>query len=671
MKRAMVSRRLAALIASAFLLLASCGLEDLVEPDTGEPLWEEVNEPDIERCQALTMTDRGDILAGFDRGGVYRSSDGGESWVAANGGLGSMSVQCLEPITDHRIYAGTHTGLYYTDDGGDSWTEVDTVFSGYTIRGIAADISGIVLVSARGQHRASLFKLPAFFRSLDAGDTWSRLDLDIENDYVLAEAISGSGTIYIATGTLRFYRSEDRGESWTELANAPYFNYAYAIAIHPDGYLFLASNLGLHRSIDEGESWSSVLVGEPQNIIYYVGLHGDGDVYAAGYSGVFRSSDGGDTWNDIAGDMSNTNVRSVLVKPDGDIFAGTLRGSIFRSQDDGASWRQVNETGIISQRLTDLALGGDGLVIAGAERDGVYRSTDGGKTWQNVEIGGYYDHVAVVTIDGTGTAFAGVYRSSSEADGGVYRSMDGGLTWLQAGLEERSVDKLRITPAGALLAATDEGLFRSSDNGQTWIHIEGDWENRTVSLAITERGYVFMLAGGALYRSKDDGANWTKIDSRGPSLNTSIAGFTEASNGHLFVAARYAGIFRSTDDGRSWEKVLTVESDIPVVVPDPRQAQPILSLAGDLKEFEIKKIEHTLASIAAGPEGYLIAGTNWYYLYFSNDDGETWHRILPQTASHHYYYKYYYFDPIVFDSGGRILTIATRRDILRSILPLE
>src|SRR4029077_18075174 len=56
-------------------------------------------------------------------GGVFKSSDGGGSWTAANTGLTDMFVTSLaiDPITTRILYAGTFGGVFKSVDGGANW----------------------------------------------------------------------------------------------------------------------------------------------------------------------------------------------------------------------------------------------------------------------------------------------------------------------------------------------------------------------------------------------------------------------------------------------------------------------------------------------------------------------------------------------------------------------
>ena len=58
-------------------------------------------------------------------GGVWKSSDSGQTWTASNRGLASLNIRALamSPRDSHILYAGTNgTGLYRSTDAGTTWT---------------------------------------------------------------------------------------------------------------------------------------------------------------------------------------------------------------------------------------------------------------------------------------------------------------------------------------------------------------------------------------------------------------------------------------------------------------------------------------------------------------------------------------------------------------------
>src|SRR5262249_34476293 len=62
------------------------------------------------------------LYAGTTTGGVFRTTDGGGTWAAANAGLGSFKVAALDLRPGVALLAGTNVGVSKSTDGGDTWT---------------------------------------------------------------------------------------------------------------------------------------------------------------------------------------------------------------------------------------------------------------------------------------------------------------------------------------------------------------------------------------------------------------------------------------------------------------------------------------------------------------------------------------------------------------------
>ena len=72
------------------------------------------------------------VLAGTNGFGVFRSTDNGTTWVPANSGLGNMYVWALASIKGN-VFAGTFGGVYSSPDRGTSWSSVNTPGMGFPV----------------------------------------------------------------------------------------------------------------------------------------------------------------------------------------------------------------------------------------------------------------------------------------------------------------------------------------------------------------------------------------------------------------------------------------------------------------------------------------------------------------------------------------------------------
>ncbi|MGB9774211.1 MAG: T9SS type A sorting domain-containing protein, partial [Bacteroidota bacterium] len=89
-------------------------LPGLFSEATAQDFWQEADNGLYGgRVSSLAINSSGQIFAGTDGGGVYRSTDNGGSWTRINNGLTSLSVRCLATNSSGQIFAGTRgNGVY-------------------------------------------------------------------------------------------------------------------------------------------------------------------------------------------------------------------------------------------------------------------------------------------------------------------------------------------------------------------------------------------------------------------------------------------------------------------------------------------------------------------------------------------------------------------------------
>src|SRR5260221_4845138 len=159
------------------------------------------------RALALARLSPDTVYAGTG-GGVFKSTDGGAHWSAANQGMATLDVRALalDPLTPTTVYAGTfgqyvdgvfqYGGVYKSTDGGDSWSLGTITPSRYPATAVVVDPQTPTTLYA-GTPAAKLYK------STDGGATWSSTrPVPSTDPYVRAVAIDPltPTTLYVATG---------------------------------------------------------------------------------------------------------------------------------------------------------------------------------------------------------------------------------------------------------------------------------------------------------------------------------------------------------------------------------------------------------------------------------------------------------------------------------------
>jgi photosystem II stability/assembly factor-like uncharacterized protein len=187
-------------------------------------------------------TDQQRISVAMSTGGVYQTTDGGESWSPSNKGIKAYFMpdpwpeygQCVHKIAANpsepdRLFAQNHHGVYRSDDGGVSWQSIAD--------GLPADFGFPIAVHPHEPETVYVFPLIAdgnrippeakcrVFRSRDAGANWEPLSNGLPHvpSYtpVLRDALTTDSAqqagLYLGTRDGCVYASADGGDTWTEV----------------------------------------------------------------------------------------------------------------------------------------------------------------------------------------------------------------------------------------------------------------------------------------------------------------------------------------------------------------------------------------------------------------------------------------------------------------------
>ncbi|HVR99095.1 MAG TPA: hypothetical protein VMW27_20925, partial [Thermoanaerobaculia bacterium] len=198
------------------------------------------------------------LYAGSNGQGVFRSDDGGGTWLWISSGLTNLNVQALavDPTDSRTVYAGTANGLFKTTDSGASWTLSD---QGIT----SAPYGGIRELAVDPEHPTTVFaaSLTEVFRSTDGGETWQRVFMTPVGLEIQALAAGPGSKVYLGAWSPHFsdklfWASRDGGETWE--APATMAGGVFGLQVDPENgdsvYAAIGSVLG--RSLDGGTTWS-------------------------------------------------------------------------------------------------------------------------------------------------------------------------------------------------------------------------------------------------------------------------------------------------------------------------------------------------------------------------------------------------------------------------------
>jgi photosystem II stability/assembly factor-like uncharacterized protein len=397
--------------------------------------------------------------------GLYRSTNGGRSWIPSfqNDGQISDSVLSLifPPTQKNLIYASGFAGVFRSLDDGATWSSLS--------QGLppGAIVSSLLASGSRATTLiVGLINPPrstGLYRSTDGGTSWTRSDRGIADSSVTSLAMDpeDSNTLWVTSlGTL--FKSTDRGRTWNpsplpaDIGESLGSSTAKIVISPFDRETLLLELIDgrLFRSRDGGQSW--VMAGAPFAYEAEV-LKADpldaATFWAGGIGGLKKSTNRGDTWTPlplpVAPSEGSVNDLAFAPSSPSTVYAGGTFFDIFlfkalllRSEDAGANWTAAQ--GGLPASIVSLAVDPqhpETVYTVTRSSGDIYKTVDGGSTWSVVN-NVFHDRI----VERLAISPSGVLYAAVQADN-VYESEDGGLSWAPLGE--------RPSPYGFTSLATD------------------------------------------------------------------------------------------------------------------------------------------------------------------------------------------------------------------------
>jgi photosystem II stability/assembly factor-like uncharacterized protein len=346
--------------------------------------------------RAPTTLYAGYILFPTEFGGIVKSTDGGETWNAADTGRNTVEISALsiDPV-DNTLYAaaGAH-GLFKSMDNGGHWDElVDFQIPpspyfppGVTfVRSLRIDpVRPNTLFALIGRSNGCVFSDSLLFKSTDAGAFWKSVSppssgclFDPPSPLVI-DPTDGE-TLYVAGNYSEgpvLVKTSNGGADWNYL-DVPSDRAIATLVIDGTNHaiLYAGSSAGVFKSSDGGASWVATsldlgvntLVVDPVNSnVIYAATRGS---YPSmpGFSGLFKTIDAGENWSPINNGLSpladtRSPITALVIDPADPriLYAGTAGYGVFKSTDHGSNWEPFND-GLTNLDVRHLVLSPDNL----------------------------------------------------------------------------------------------------------------------------------------------------------------------------------------------------------------------------------------------------------------------------------------------------------------------
>jgi photosystem II stability/assembly factor-like uncharacterized protein len=508
--------------------------------------------------------------------GVFRSTDGGETWqkvLYKDENTGSIDL-AFDPTNARTVYAvlwaarqgpwengewsGANSGLFKSTDGGTTWQQLTgglpTPAQGLGRIGIAIAPSDPTRMYALVEAKPS-----ALYRSDNAGADWQRVNTEAR--------ISGRGSdfagvrvdpknkdvIYVANTST--YRSSDAGQSFIAIKGAPGGDDYHTIWINPENprIILLASDQGATISVNGGETWSS-WYNQPTAQFYHVITDNRFPYWV--YGGQQESGSAGVASRSDYGEVSFREWHPVGVEEYGYVAPDPLNPNLIYG---GKATRFNQSTGEVQEVGPQLLRGGkyrfvrtmpilfspvDPHVLYLASQV-LFKTINGGHSWETISPDLTREKYEIPASVGVYTEDA---RKEATRRGVIYA----------------------VAPShkdvNVIWAGTDDGLIHvTRDGGKTWKNITPPELTPWSKVSILEASHFDDLTVYAainrfrlddlkphIYRTHDGGTTWKEIVTGLPDGPINTVREDPVRKGLLYAGSELA-VYVSFNDGDSWQ----------------------------------------------------------------------------------------------------------------------
>ncbi len=393
--------------------------------------------------------------ANFGVQGLYKTTDGGNTWAALAGVPAYMcqpfSPSCqgwynnlvgVSPVDPDRVIVGGVT-LWHTDDGGANWFQHDI-----TTSGPSNNFTGLTYVDqhdfAADPTNPNVFYVAndgGIVKSTNAGVTWDKKNDGLETGqfYTIASALTDTNFVIGGLQDHGLQRTDIAGGNvdWTQWGPGD----GSGTLIHPanpDRIFGILLGAGHVKSTDGGVTSFSHNTGiteaPPFIAPQILDPQTPKNMFTASTAAIYRSTNRGTNWTNV---LAVPNVLSLAIDQQNPMvvyghaysFSGGTH-SMWRSDDGGTSWAGATSPG---WRVEDLEADPNTEGILYAVRNSAFvsnphvlRSDDFGVTWNDI-TGDLPDILTfAIAIDPAETD--NLYLAT---DLGVWATVDGGISWFE------------------------------------------------------------------------------------------------------------------------------------------------------------------------------------------------------------------------------------------------
>jgi photosystem II stability/assembly factor-like uncharacterized protein len=560
--------------------------------------------------QELYLAAVGSYFSPNPQRGIYKSTDGGTTWkksLFVSDSTGAIDI-VMHPTNPKWLMAamwervrrpnssqlyGPTSGIYRSTDGGESWELLgpekglpNSATRNVGRIGLAISQSDPEILFALYNDGANYLGL---FRTSDGGDTWTNADPDNEikagtsnfSWYFGQVRVHPSDPEVVYAMDVMFMKSTNSGSSWSHDWGTHVDH--HALAFHPEDpdYMLVGNDGGINISYDMGDSWSETSY-LPITQFYEIGLDFQNPERLYGGTqdnNTVRTQTGElDDWEYLLGGDGFY----VIVDPVDPqiIYAEYQFGALHKSINGGYNWQSIR-SGINTSEPTNWSTPvimcpfNNKVLYYGTNK--IYRTTNAGSSWTAISpvltknISGA--RLGTVTTIAVSPLDQNVIYAGTD-DARAWVTFDYGINWkeITAGLPERwitrivpdnhNINEVYITFSGLKWRDPQPHIFKSSNNGEKWVNISGNLPDAPVNAFAVDLNYPGRIYAGldvGAFVSYNDGDSWEVLGEGLPVVSVYDMKIHPAAN-YLAVGTHGRSMYKI-----DLETLVDINEDLPVL----------------------------------------------------------------------------------------------------------
>jgi uncharacterized protein (TIGR03437 family) len=437
---------------------------------------------------------------------LWKSTNGGTSWTPLDNlpfAIPQMIV--ADPSAPNTLYAATgDLGVFKSVDGGVTWVNANTGITGTNVQALAIDPVHLATLYAS----VSGAKSNAIYKSVDAASHWTLVDSAAPSNSLLAVDAQSPAIVWEIGASLK--KTTDGGITWNSVA-FPGTIQSMVLDPRVSGHLFAVSQLEfcgsmcggappyLYRSVDGGANWIQVSSVRPNPPLVVDASTNPSTVYDGLVS---RSIDGGVTWSpETPPPVPNpsSSLNTLAVDTGGALYAAIAGMGMYVSHDHAQTWTATGS--FIPPWPLVATLPVVASIVPSGSNGVLYAATN------QVTTSGF---VTKLSTDGSSIAYSTYLGGHAAFEPYVTYAAEPAEFYLQNAISGIAIDAAGNATVAGITRATDFPVVSAAQGTK---HGIGDAFVATILADGSGLNYSTYFGG-----SQDDGALAVTLDSQGSAI---------------------------------------------------------------------------------------------------------------------------------------------------------